>query len=214
MAKKAAVMLSFHNIVLRQSDVQLLSGPHWLNDTIISFYFEYLEKVIFNKVNELLFVSPEVTQCIKMVQTEEIKIFLDPLGINQKQFVFFPLNDNDSPDTAGGSHWSLLVYSKPESSFFHFDSSCVSNHNAAWEFASHLIPYLTQTGSINFADKECLQQTNGYDCGIHVLCNVQRLAEHAHNTGQIGNADMTIKVDPSAKRKQILNIINNLRSSQ
>lgn len=145
---KASVVLSFHDILLHRSDVELLDGPHWLNDTVLSFYFEYLEKVVFNKASDLLFVSPEVTQCVKMVQIEDIKTFLEPLGVKTKKIVFFALNDNDTPDMAGGSHWSLLVYSKPENSFFHLDSSSGSNHNVAWDFASHLIPYLSAEGKI------------------------------------------------------------------
>lgn len=143
---KASVVLSFHDILIHRSDIDLLDGPHWLNDTIISFYFEYLEKIRFSETNELLFVSPEVTQCIKLVQIEEIKTFLEPLNFSKKKFVFFALNDNDTPDMAGGFHWSLLVYSKPERSFYHLDSSNVTNHNVAWEFASHLIPYLVREG--------------------------------------------------------------------
>lgn len=143
---KATVVLSFHDILLHRSDVELLNGPHWLNDTVISFYFEYLEKVVFTKSSDLLFVSPEVTQCVKMVQTEEIQTFLEPLDVKRKKIVFFALNDNDTPDMAGGSHWSLLVYSKPENCFFHLDSSSGSNHNVAWDFASHLIPYLSAGG--------------------------------------------------------------------
>ncbi|CAG9788717.1 unnamed protein product [Diatraea saccharalis] len=210
---KASVVLSFHEILLHQSDVELLEGPYWLNDTIISFYFEYLEKVIFLNTNELLFISPGVTQCIKMVDTEEIKTFLEPLDINSKKFVFFALNDNDSPDTAGGSHWSLLVYSRPESCFYHLDSSSGSNHNVAWEFASHLISYFSKTASINFVNKECLQQSNGYDCGIHVICNTERLADWAHKYGQIESCDMLYKINPSVKRKEIINIIHNLSDS-
>lgn len=141
---KPSIVLSFHSILLHQSDIHLLNGPYWLNDTIISFYFEYLEKKTFKNAKELLFVSPEVTQCIKMVQEDEIATFLEPLEISKKQFVFFALNDNDTPDMAGGSHWSLLVYSKPEACFYHLDSSYVSNHKAAWELASHLIPYLSK----------------------------------------------------------------------
>lgn len=141
---RASVVLSFHDILLHKSDVDLLNGPHWLNDTIISFYFEYLEKVMFKTDSDLLFVSPEVTQCVKMVKAEEISTFLEPLGVNRKKFVFFALNDNDTPDMAGGSHWSLLVFSKPENCFLHLDSSTGSNHNVAWEFASHIIPYLTR----------------------------------------------------------------------
>lgn len=147
---KAPIILSFHDTLIHRSDLDLLDGPYWLNDTIISFYFEYLEKVVFNTANELLFVSPEVTQCIKMVQKEEIKTFLEPLGVNKKKFIFFALNDNDTPDMAGGSHWSLLVYSKPENSFYHFDSSNLSNHDVAWEFGSHLSSYLVKEGKFQF----------------------------------------------------------------
>lgn len=210
---QATVVLSFHEILLHQSDVDLLDGPYWLNDTIISFYFEYLERILFTNNDELLFVSPEVTQCIKMVGTDEINTFLEPLGISRKKFVFFALNDNNLPDMAGGSHWSLLVYSKPESCFYHLDSSSGSNHNVAWEFASHLISYFSPTGSINFVDKECLQQSNGYDCGIHVICNTERLAECAHRNGHIGMCNMTVKIYPGSKRKEILEIIRNLSSS-
>ncbi|XP_013148083.1 PREDICTED: sentrin-specific protease 8 [Papilio polytes] len=117
-----------------------------------------------------------------MVQPEEIKIFLEPLNISTKEFVFFALNDNNSPDMAGGSHWSLLVYSKMESCFFHLDSSSGSNHNVAWDFASHLMSYLGKRGTISFSDKECHQQSNGYDCGIHVICNTEVLAHCASKT--------------------------------
>ncbi|KAF9799652.1 hypothetical protein SFRURICE_014626 [Spodoptera frugiperda] len=209
---KPSIVLSFHSILLHQSDIHLLNGPYWLNDTIISFYFEYLEKKTFKNAKELLFVSPEVTQCIKMVQEDEIATFLEPLEISKKQFVFFALNDNDTPDMAGGSHWSLLVYSKPEACFYHLDSSYVSNHKAAWELASHLIPYLSK-GNINFVTKDCLQQSNGYDCGVYVLCNAERLAHHAHLTGQIASCEMLDKISPSAKRKEILNLIYSLSDS-
>lgn len=143
---KSTVVLNFHETLLHRSDVEILEGPYWLNDTIISFYFEYLEKIVFQKSSDLLFVTPEVTQCIKMVNSGEIKTFLEPLDVKNKNFIFFALNDNDSPDSAGGTHWSLLVYSKPESCFFHIDSSSGSNHNVAWEFASHLMSFFLKSG--------------------------------------------------------------------
>ncbi|XP_050666214.1 sentrin-specific protease 8 [Leptidea sinapis] len=210
---KASVVLSFHETLLHQSDIELLNGPYWLNDTIISFYFEYLEKVTFIKSQDILFVPPEVTQCIKMVTPDEIKIFLEPLKIEAKKFVFFALNDNSAPDMVGGSHWSLLVYSRDENSFFHYDSMCGSNHNVAWSFSSHLMSYFSKAGLIHFSDKECIQQSNGYDCGVHVLCNTKTLAEHATRNGEIASCDMTIKINPCAKRKEILALIHNLANS-
>lgn len=94
------VILSFNESLLRASDVHLLQGPYWLNDQIISFYLEYLEKVVYADEDRFLFVSPEVTQCIKIVSAPEVPIFLEPLRANQRHFIFFPLNDNDL-DSAG-----------------------------------------------------------------------------------------------------------------
>ena len=34
------VILSFHDSLLRRSDVELLRGRGWLNDRLIGFYFE------------------------------------------------------------------------------------------------------------------------------------------------------------------------------
>ena len=40
------VVLSFHDsLLLREEDVLLLSGPHWLNDKIIGFFFELVRTV-------------------------------------------------------------------------------------------------------------------------------------------------------------------------
>lgn len=54
------VVLNFHESLLRLSDVELLAGPCWLNDTVISFYFEYLEVRKFKGNPVLLFVPPQV----------------------------------------------------------------------------------------------------------------------------------------------------------
>ena len=35
----------------------------------------------------------------------EIGIFIEPLDLPSHKLVFFAVNDNDSTDSAGGSHW-------------------------------------------------------------------------------------------------------------
>lgn len=62
---KNPIILNFKDTLLHQSDVELLNGPHWLNDNIITFYFEYLEKAAYKSEKDLLFISPEVVQCLK-----------------------------------------------------------------------------------------------------------------------------------------------------
>jgi hypothetical protein len=40
-----ATVVSLGDALVRESDLNLLSGPYWLNDRIISFFFEYLHQV-------------------------------------------------------------------------------------------------------------------------------------------------------------------------
>lgn len=143
---KLTSVLSFHDTILRKCDIDILKGPYWLNDSIISFYFEYLEKVIYKNDSNLLFVSPEVTQCMKMLSEDDVGLFLDPLCIRSKKFIFFALNDNDLAGSCGGSHWSLLIYSQPEDKFFHLDSSNDTNFGQA-EILQHNVAYYLSNGA-------------------------------------------------------------------
>lgn len=201
--------LNFHNCSLYMSDVDLLKGPHWLNDQIISFYFEYLEREVWVEYSDrFLFVSPEVTQCIKL-SPDDVGLFLEPLGAHQKDFLFFALNDNLQVERAGGSHWSLLAFSRPENCFFHFDSSYGSNaaHSAL------LVNILMRALNVPHArskEASCLQQFNSYDCGIHVLCTVDLLTQTAMRHDEIDNAAHVSYESVRRKRVDLLNTILDL----
>ena len=58
-------VLSYHDSLLRQSDVSLLSPPNWLNDQVIGFAFDYFAREEFD-TNKIAFVEPAVTQMIKL----------------------------------------------------------------------------------------------------------------------------------------------------
>lgn len=67
MASQGQKILSYHDVLLRSSDVALLDGPFWLNDNIIAFWMQYLEKDVYKEsVAEVAFVSPDVVQLIKL----------------------------------------------------------------------------------------------------------------------------------------------------
>ncbi|VEN33857.1 unnamed protein product, partial [Callosobruchus maculatus] len=162
MSNTDAIVLSYNECLLRESDVELLKGPYWLNDSIISFYFEYLQSDLFSDSPQLLFVAPEVTQCIKITPLRDIGIFLDPLVSNiQRDFIFFALNDNESTESSGGSHWSLLVFSRPECTVFHYDSSNGSNEMPALELSHKILKFFSMDTIGRIDSMECLQQNNG-----------------------------------------------------
>ena len=51
------VVLDYKNSLLKESDIKLLQGSNWLNDTLIGFWFEYLEYEVFND-KSLCLISP------------------------------------------------------------------------------------------------------------------------------------------------------------
>ncbi|KAG5895421.1 hypothetical protein JTB14_037580 [Gonioctena quinquepunctata] len=209
---KNATVLSYNESLLRESDVDLLKGPYWLNDTIISFYFEYLQTDLFGHNTFLLFVPPEVTQCIKVCPERELSVFLGPLlSEARRDFIFFALNDNELTDSSGGSHWSLLVFSRPERMFFHYDSSSSINESQAVEFAEKILKYFSLPFQGKFENVPCLQQNNGYDCGVHVLCNTEQLASYAAHYRRIRGCPKLVYDNVVAKRWEILEIIEKLK---
>lgn len=191
MAESNRTVLSFHNSLLRENDVHLLTGPHWLNDQIISFYLEYLEKSAYKNADQLLFVSPEVVQCLKFVSKNEMSIFLEPLNATDKSFIFLPLNDNNEV-TAGGNHWSLLIFSRSESTFFYYDS--IDNRTSLRQLRAFLIELGAALNCSEFDVRhgDCIKQCNSYDCGIHVLCNIDCLALRASNYNRIDDISETM----------------------
>lgn len=205
-------ILSYHESLLRSSDVDLLRGPCWLNDTLISFYFEYLEVDRFKKNPLFLFVPPDVTQCIKFSPITEMQVFLNPLESDQRNFIFFALNNNEQTEYSGGTHWSLLVFSHPEKMVFHFDSSRGSNQFQAIELGEKLLSYFGLPSNGRFCEPLCLQQTNGYDCGIFVLCYAENIASHIEKYRRVEGCPVVAENKVLNKREEILNIINRLRN--
>jgi len=201
------IVLSYHDSLIHESDVELLTGPHWLNDTLIGFYLEYLEEEVLGGLDVSL-VRPEITQCLKMSPVSEYPIFLDPLEFRRKSFAVLPLNDCERAEAAGGSHWSLLVYSRPESSFFHIDSSHGANHHHAKLLSSKLSNYLRQ--NLELTPIKSLQQTNSYDCGVFVLCNIDNVIKQIGKCNKVTEFQPITEVQVLRKRQDLKQLIENL----
>ncbi|XP_076879871.1 sentrin-specific protease 8 [Brachyhypopomus gauderio] len=185
------VVLSYQDSLLRRSDVSLLDGPYWLNDQVIGFAFEYFAADRFKSLGETVcFISPEVTQFIKYASCEEeLSLFLEPLRLASRRWVFLAVNDN-SNQTAGGSHWSLLLYQRHTGHFSHYDSQSGGNSLHAQRIAAKLETFLGAGTKVPFVEEACPSQQNSYDCGMYVICNAEALCEsarrgsHAHLPAQ------------------------------
>ncbi|XP_054711802.1 sentrin-specific protease 8-like [Uloborus diversus] len=175
------VVVSYENSLLRQSDVELLDPPNWLNDNIIAFWFEYLEYDVYKKHKDKFgFVCPQVVQYLKFGLPEEVKSTIEELELDKKQYVFLPVNDCRAQTVPGGTHWSLLVYNAQDQAFEHYDSYPGSyNLSVAENLAKILGSFLRSSSTFGqqpvIREMTCTQQNNTYDCGMHVICNTDGL---------------------------------------
>lgn len=170
---------------------------------------QYLQSKTYSRyAKQFSFISPQVTQLLKMSSIEDCRVFLDPLHCYEKNVIYFAVNDNESSN-AGGTHWSLLVFSRLEGIFFSFDSS--SNMNCS---ATQKIVQVLKTGLrcplASFETHRCTQQLNSYECGIHLLANIENICEYFLDKGMVQMVPGLSLSVVKNKRQEILNLIKDL----
>jgi sentrin-specific protease 8 len=121
------------------------------------------------------------------------------------------LNNNENVYSSGGSHWSLLVYFREGGIFYHFDSSNDINDLQAHKLASRLQHYFNKDAPVIFREGNALQQSNSYDCGIYLLCNVDNIASHFTNQHRLDNVGYISKEVVKLKRERLLHLISCLQ---
>ena len=202
-----SVILSYGDTLLRQSDLNIIQTDQWLNDQIIGFFFEFCQTDKFSG-SGCIFPGPEVAQCIKLIAADQLSVILEPLDLSSHTAVFLPVNNNRDPCSPGGSHWSLLILDNRDNVFYHFDSSRGGNSSQAKALAGKLSKY--RGIDLNIKEVEVTQQKNGFDCGIHLLINAERVASNIKNYASLG--DIKTLQDPvTNKRSELIDLIHELK---
>ncbi|KAL7745696.1 hypothetical protein ACLKA6_009902 [Drosophila palustris] len=203
------ILASLSKNAVRMSDVQLLHGPHWLNDAILNFYFAYLEEVKYKSNVDFLFVTPELSQCMLYMDDKELhSLLVTQHKAIRKPFIFMAMNDTHSRDR-GGAHWTLLVASRPDKSFFHFDSYGGSNTDSSMELVNNIKDVLDMRHA-RFRSMRCLQQSNDYDCGIHVICMADQLTDYVNRYDSVDGVQPLHQDVIKAKRNQLIKLVASL----
>ncbi|KAL9241049.1 hypothetical protein vseg_015207 [Gypsophila vaccaria] len=211
------MILSYNDTVLRRSDLDILSGPYFLNDRIIEFYFSYLSSSYLSDGVHL--VAPSTAFWLQnCADKETLKAFIEPLNLATKELVIFPVNNNDDVTQAeGGSHWSLIVFYKAANVFVHHDSFGQSNSKYSRKLYSSVVEFVANSSSgIKYVEHQSSpQQKNGYDCGLFVLAIASVICSwYTSNTHVDGEhiwlcsvEDQVTQSTVSELRKEILNLI-------
>ncbi|TPX35243.1 hypothetical protein SmJEL517_g02255 [Synchytrium microbalum] len=174
--------LSYGDVQLSRDDVELLKAPNWINDSLIEFYYEYLERELFPTSSGICFLRPALVQLIAHQEDPTQLKHALPTDLQHQRAIFCPLTDV-TDNSAGGSHWSLLVFFRDTNTFYYYDS--YGNYNvpsAKYKLAKLYAAFTNDTSSAPaFAEVTTPSQINGYDCGCYVLAISDILAKRLHS---------------------------------
>lgn len=151
--------------------------------------------------------GPEVTQAIKLMANpaEVNAIFLEPLNPSSHSLIIFAVNNNANV-RAGGSHWSLCAFSRPDNKFYHFDSLSGSNASSCLSLVKILRTCLGCPNA-KIEDVSCTQQNNSFDCGIFLLCHTDLVCQTFKKSGNLTSIKKLETSKVTGKREEISQII-------
>ncbi|BBN17309.1 sentrin-specific protease 8 [Marchantia polymorpha subsp. ruderalis] len=224
-------VLSYGDVLLRVSDVSLLDGPHYLNDHIIEFFFNYLDRQFCsftgcheNETSPLLLVGPTLTfWLLHCPDSEGLLATIQPMSLHEREMVIFAVNNNEDVETAeGGTHWTLLMYNRQRNTFEHFDSMAGTNWKQARDLVHIIKPFMGPVAaSAKFIEQATPQQENNYDCGVYVmaiaqvLCNAFCERKRGRSTDYAGLVRTTVTPSNVSKmRYTTMELIHSLSANE
>lgn len=185
------LIVNYNDALVYGRDLKLLeNGSDWLNSSVVWFVFQRLQA---KQPHNMTFMDPSVLSFFmhQMDDQEDVEDFAANLLGNR---LVLAVNDTHGSNSSlgTGSHWSLLVFDDGDSSWHHFDSSKGHNQAAARVVANKFLSAwkkkTTSTVSLNcdtFTEWDVPQQTNGYDCGVHMLAAAAQCINNESFSGQI-----------------------------
>ena len=163
--------------ITKEDRLSLQNGKN-VTCTIISLFIKKFE--VNNKklleVNKILMIQPAMAQLLQLQERTYVKEQKKYLNMTKYDWILFPISNRENPmEGDGGKHFSLLIFSKCEHKFFHFDPINGINRKNALDLMINLMDSesVNKEGSLYklpvFEEVKCEQQRNGFDCGIFTM---------------------------------------------
>ncbi|KAI8058740.1 hypothetical protein BDF21DRAFT_497487 [Thamnidium elegans] len=167
---KDGLVLHYHDVVIRQSDLHTLLPGEWLNDTILEFHMEFLERTFVPKDANFLFLRPGIVHLITYAEGDVMELASAlPKDMDKYAVIFMPINDGDPQKANSGTHWSLMVYIREANSFYYYDTLKFNNLREGEQSCKRIQPLLKLNEAAQFIPSSTPQQGNGSDCGVSVI---------------------------------------------
>ncbi|KAL7712853.1 Ulp1 protease family [Entamoeba marina] len=167
--KQSSVVASLQGVTLYQCDYNLIQSG-WFNDNLICFHIEYIKEYL-HLSNKILLLDPLTFIMLSFSPNASL---LDDYDAKSYEYIIITVNDlvdNNTPNN--GSHWTLLLCDITQQKVYYYDSVPSHSHHHVDGLLLKLNKYFSKT--FQFIKAKCPIQTNSYDCGPHILINMNQL---------------------------------------
>ena len=192
------ILITYKSCSIKQSDIDCLSDYQYLNDLIISFYYEILNEKYIS--NDIVLLDPAVSMSIIFDQDlDDInKCIFQPLGMKDKKFIFVPINDNTKIEyKTSGSHWALNIIDVNNNTIYYLDSMSSNISNAKISVRKFQKLFGKKFNFVYALEKT--YQTNSSDCGMFILGFTETILKYLKEKNFNSNALNNIKFDDILK---------------
>ena len=152
--------------ITKEDRLSLQNGKN-VTCTIISLFIKKFEdnnkKLL--EVNKILMIQPAMAQLLQLQERTYVKEQKKYLNMTKYDWILFPISNRENPmEGDGGKHFSLLIFSKCEHKFFHFDPINGINRKNALDLMINLMDSesVNKEGSLYklpvFEEVKCEQQ--------------------------------------------------------
>ncbi|KAI9244851.1 hypothetical protein BDA99DRAFT_472460 [Phascolomyces articulosus] len=181
------MLLHYHDVVIHEHDYETLEDKQWMNDTILAFHQEYLDRNVIPDSAKILLLRPGMVELIVHIQDVTYISSALPPNLNHYDALFIPVSDSRPHAGFSGSHWSLLVFLKRSHAFYYYDSMGESNIAAARLTARRMIAILGYANQPpRFIHMNTPHQANSADCGAYVIAITDNLVQRMISSSSSG----------------------------
>merc|ERR1712082_452653 len=115
-------LTTIEGVPISLADRRSLDYGKRITCTIISLYIKQAEIHYELEKNKILLLQPAMVQFLQLYGREDVKEQKKQLNMENYDWIFIPVSDRkNTMDGDGGSHFSLVIFSKKDRRFFHFD---------------------------------------------------------------------------------------------
>ena len=161
------VLAMIDGIQISKDDRMSLENGKNVTCTIISLFitkFQNCNKEILEK-NKILMIQPAIVQLLQLGEGTNVKEQKNHLNMTKYDWILFPISNRENPmEGDGGKHFSLLIFSKREHRFLHFDPVNGINRRNVLDLMTNLMDSESISTERNlyklpdFEDVNCIKQ--------------------------------------------------------